>query len=76
MSAAAPPAGSPDPRLAAVRAGVERVFVGRPAVVRSLLVGLLSGGHILVEDVPGVGKTTLARALARCVGGTIGRAHV
>ena len=62
-----------DPRLAAVRAGVEKVFVGKPPVVRSVLVGLLSGGHILVEDVPGVGKTTLARALARCAGGTFAR---
>jgi len=62
-----------DPALAALRAGVESVFVGKPAVVRNLLVGLLSGGHVLVEDVPGVGKTTLARALARCVGGSFSR---
>ena len=62
-----------DPALSALRAGVESVFVGKPAVVRNLLVGLLSGGHVLVEDVPGVGKTTLARALARCVGGTFSR---
>jgi MoxR-like ATPase len=64
---------SPDPRLAALAAGVGRVFVGKASVVRNLLVGLLSGGHVLVEDVPGVGKTTLARALARCVGGTFAR---
>ena len=62
-----------DPALAALRAGVESVFVGKPAVVRNLLVGLISGGHVLVEDVPGVGKTTLARALARCVGGSFSR---
>ena len=62
-----------DPRLAAVRAGIEQVFIGKPAVVRQVLVGLLSGGHLLVEDVPGVGKTTLARALARCAGGTFSR---
>jgi MoxR-like ATPase len=62
-----------DPALAALRSGVESVFVGKPAVVRNLLVGLLSGGHVLVEDVPGVGKTTLARALARCVGGSFSR---
>ena len=66
----APPA---DPRLAAVRAGVEKVFVGKASVVRQVLIGLLSGGHLLVEDVPGVGKTTLARALARCAGGTFSR---
>jgi MoxR-like ATPase len=62
-----------DPGLAAVRAGIEKVFVGKPAVVRQVLVGLLSGGHLLVEDVPGVGKTTLARALARCAGGAFSR---
>ena len=62
-----------DPALSALRAGVESVFVGKPAVVRNLLVGLISGGHVLVEDVPGVGKTTLARALARCVGGSFSR---
>jgi len=62
-----------DPALAALKAGIERVFVGKPSVVRNLLVGLLSGGHVLIEDVPGVGKTTLARALARCVGGSFAR---
>jgi MoxR-like ATPase len=62
-----------DPRLAALKSGIESVFVGKPSVVRQLLVGLLSGGHVLVEDVPGVGKTTLARALARCVGGSFAR---
>jgi len=68
------PAEAPaDPRLAAVRAGIEKVFVGKPAVVRQVLVGLLSGGHLLVEDVPGVGKTTLARALSRCAGGSFSR---
>ncbi|NUN52647.1 MAG: MoxR family ATPase, partial [Planctomycetaceae bacterium] len=65
--------GEPDPRLAAVRSGIEGVFVGRPATVRQVLVAVLSGGHLLVEDVPGVGKTTLARALARALGGTFSR---
>ncbi len=63
----------PDARLEAVAANIESVFVGRPATVRHLLVGLLAGGHILVEDVPGVGKTTLARALARSLGGAFAR---
>ncbi len=44
---------------------VETVFIGKTETVRLVLVGLFSGGHILIEDVPGVGKTTLARALAR-----------
>ena len=44
---------------------VERVIVGKPEVVRLALVALLCEGHILLEDVPGLGKTTLAKAIAR-----------
>ena len=50
-----------------------RVLRGKPEVIRLALVALLSGGHLLVEDVPGVGKTLLAKALARSVGGTFRR---
>jgi len=50
--------------LAALRTNIGRVFLGKPATVTEVLVGLLSRGHILIEDVPGVGKTVLARALA------------
>jgi MoxR-like ATPase len=49
----------------AVRANVARVIVGKADAVDLLLTALLCGGHALVEDVPGVGKTMLARALAR-----------
>ncbi len=42
-----------------------RVILGKPEVIESLIIGLLSGGHMLMEDVPGVGKTTLAKALAK-----------
>jgi MoxR-like ATPase len=41
------------------------VFLGRPEVVRFVTTGLLAGGHVLLEDVPGVGKTVLAKSLAR-----------
>ena len=47
---------------------VSRALVGKPEVVRLAVVGLLARGHLLIEDVPGVGKTTLAAALARSIG--------
>jgi MoxR-like ATPase len=48
---------------------VESVILGKPEVVRLALTALLAEGHILIEDVPGVGKTTLARAIAASVKG-------
>jgi MoxR-like ATPase len=48
-----------------IRQNVERVIEGKPEVVRLALVVLLAEGHLLIEDVPGVGKTMLAKALAR-----------
>jgi len=50
-----------------VRDNVERVIEGKPEVVRLALVVLLAEGHLLIEDVPGVGKTMLAKALARSI---------
>ncbi len=47
---------------------VERVIIGKREVVELIVVGLLSQGHILIEDVPGVGKTMLARTLAKSLG--------
>ncbi len=47
---------------------VARALVGKPDVVRLAVVGLMARGHLLIEDVPGVGKTTLAAALARSIG--------
>src|SRR5918995_6876646 len=52
---------------------VARCIVGKPEVVRLAVIGLLAHGHLLIEDVPGVGKTTLAAALARSIGGRFAR---
>jgi MoxR-like ATPase len=52
---------------ARVQAGVESVIEGKPEVVRVALTVLLAQGHLLIEDVPGVGKTMLAKALARSI---------
>jgi MoxR-like ATPase len=56
-----------------MRAGIEGVVTGRPELVRTTVAVLLAEGHLLLEDVPGVGKTTLAKALARTIDCTVGR---
>jgi len=61
------------PLLERLRTAVEGALDGKPEVVELALPCLLAGGHLLIEDVPGVGKTTLARALARGVGGELRR---
>jgi MoxR-like ATPase len=58
---------------ARIAAAMGRVVQGKPDVVRLALVVLLAEGHLLIEDVPGVGKTTLAKALARSIDGTVRR---
>ena len=52
---------------------VERVIIGKREVIELVIVGLLSQGHVLIEDVPGVGKTMLARALSKSLGCTFRR---
>ncbi|TNE50189.1 MAG: hypothetical protein EP343_09195 [Deltaproteobacteria bacterium] len=60
-------------KLEKIRQNIQDVIVGKNDEIDLFLVGLLSGGHVLLEDIPGVGKKTLAKALARCVGGTLSR---
>jgi MoxR-like ATPase len=59
--------------IARLEKAVSSVIHGKPEAVRSALVALIARGHLLIEDVPGVGKTTLARAVARSLGGTFRR---
>ena len=59
--------------IAALEANIARVIRGKPEAIRHTVVALMARGHLLIEDVPGVGKTTLARALATSIGGTFHR---
>ncbi len=56
-----------------LRAEIERVFVGQRAVVNHALCAFIAGGHVLLEGVPGLGKTLLVKALARTFGGQFAR---
>ncbi len=52
---------------------LEKVIVGKRQTIESIVVGLLCQGHVLIEDVPGVGKTVLARSLAKSLGCSFNR---
>ncbi|HEU4543543.1 MAG TPA: MoxR family ATPase [Jiangellaceae bacterium] len=76
-----PPAGSP-PAIGLselsetadrIQAAIERVIAGKPEVIRLALTALLAEGHLLIEDVPGVGKTMLAKSLARSIDCSVSR---
>jgi MoxR-like ATPase len=54
-------------RVAAVREEVAKAFIGQPDVLDQILIALLAGGHVLIEGVPGLGKTLLVRALSRAL---------
>ncbi len=68
---AAPP--SLSDRLSALRTRLNTTLKGKEPVIEHVLTGLLARGHILLEDLPGLGKTTLARALADAIGGRFAR---
>jgi MoxR-like ATPase len=57
----------------AISAEISRAIVGKEETVRNTVLALLCGGHLLIEDVPGVGKTTLAKAISRAIGGEFRR---
>jgi MoxR-like ATPase len=64
-----------DPKVAEIRPfaqrviqNLEKVIVGKRPVLDLIIIGLLCQGHLLIEDVPGVGKTMMARSLARSLG--------
>src|SRR5262249_14142317 len=71
-----PPDGALVPTAAAIerlRANIASVLLGKPEAIQIVLVCLLAEGHLLIEDVPGIGKTLLAKALANSLGCTFHR---
>ncbi|NMB04411.1 MAG: MoxR family ATPase [Tissierellia bacterium] len=54
-----------DGLMSDIKQNIERAIIGKSQVIEHLLIALAAGGHVLIEDVPGIGKTTLAQALAR-----------
>ncbi len=60
-------------RIDGLRSALNRALRGKPAVIEQVLTCLLARGHLLLEDLPGLGKTTLAKALAQAIGGRFAR---
>lgn len=63
----------PQVLLHRLQSKAQQVLVGKQAIIKHLLTAMLAGGHVLLEDIPGVGKTLLAGAMARTVGGEFKR---
>jgi MoxR-like ATPase len=70
------PAATPTDRINELVTQIERVIRGKRHQVEMVVTCLLAGGHILMEDNPGTGKTVLARTLAQCISGEGGEGHV
>ncbi len=73
VHAVSPELPSPAGLLERLRDNLSRVLIGKSYAIDLFLAGILSGGHILIEDIPGVGKTMLAKAFARSIGGVLSR---
>ncbi len=64
---------NPNPKLNALIDNIEKVIVGKRSAIELIVAAMLAGGHVLIEDVPGVGKTQLVSALANSCKGIFGR---
>ncbi len=74
VGAAAPPQLDEVSRVGAqIAAAISKVVLGKPEVIRLAIIAVLAEGHLLIEDVPGTGKTVLAKSLARTVDSTVSR---
>ena len=62
-----------NPKVEQLINNIERVIIGKRPVIEKVVCAMLAGGHVLIEDVPGVGKTLLAETLAKSVSGSFGR---
>jgi len=62
-----------NPRIEQLIKNIENVIIGKHDVIMKIICAMIAGGHVLIEDVPGVGKTLLAETLAKSVSGTFGR---
>ena len=62
-----------NPKIEQLINNIENVIIGKREVIESIVCAMLASGHVLIEDVPGVGKTLLAETLARSVSGSFGR---
>ncbi|MBQ4307570.1 MAG: MoxR family ATPase [Lachnospiraceae bacterium] len=62
-----------DSKMTLLTENIARRIVGKEELIEKLVIALLAGGHVLIEDVPGVGKTTLARSLAESIEGSFAR---